>query len=54
MVTYCSKTNASEPTFTTIIKQSEKKKNSECPAELRKNLQALKSFRTPGLKEKCF
>ena len=53
MVTYCSKTNTSEPAFTTIINLSEKKKI-ECSAEARKNLQTLKAFRTPGLKKKCF
>ena len=52
MVTYCSKTNTSEPAFTTIIVRKEKK--IDCSAEARKNLQALKTFRTPGLKKKCF
>ena len=50
MVTYCSKTNTSEPAFTTVINQSETR--SECSAEARKNLQALKTFRTPGSVEK--
>ena len=53
MVTYCSKMHTSEPAFTPIINQSEKKNKVNVWQKQRKNLQALKTFRTPGLKKKC-